>query len=197
MIKEIIFDISGILISSDEKDTLNYYSEKLNIPLEKIQEAHNKYMNSYERGELSSEEYKKLFFGELNVEVDPGYWDVKLSFKRKFENVFAFVKGLGINYSIYYVSNEGKEYWKTVDNEFKISEIFKDGIVSYQVGVRKPDIKIFKMLVDKHNLVAEECLFIDDNKKNLGGAEALGMKTLHFTDLEQLKEDLNCIGVKL
>lgn len=197
MINVIIFDVSGILISSDEKDTLDYYSNKLNIPLENIQKAHNKYMDGYEMGELTDEEYEELFFGELGVDVDPEYWDVKLSFKEKFVEMYTLVRTLGWAYSVYFVSNEGRGYWKMVDDKFKISEIFIDGVVSYQLRVRKPDTKIFKMLIAKYKLVAEECLFIDDNEKNLRGAESLGMKTLHFTNLGQLKEDLRRLGVKL
>lgn len=197
MINVIIFDVSGILISSDEKDTLDYYSNKLNIPLENIQKAHNKYMDGYEMGELTDEEYEELFFGELGVDVDPEYWDVKLSFKEKFVEMYTLVRTLGGAYSVYFVSNEGRGYWKMVDDKFKISEIFIDGVVSYQLRVRKPDTKIFKMLIAKYKLVAEECLFIDDNEKNLRGAESLGMKTLHFTNLGQLKEDLRRLGVKL
>lgn len=197
MINVIIFDVSGILISSDEKDTLDYYSNKLNIPLENIQKAHNKYMDGYEMGELTDEEYEELFFGELGVDVDPEYWEVKLSFKEKFVEMYTLVRTLGGAYSVYFVSNEGRGYWKMVDDKFKISEIFIDGVVSYQLRVRKPDTKIFKMLIAKYKLVAEECLFIDDNEKNLRGAESLGMKTLHFTNLGQLKEDLRRLGVKL
>ncbi len=196
MVRNIIFDISGILISSDEKDTINYYSKKLNISLGNVKGAHSKYMDSYERGELTDEEFKNLFFGELGVEVDPDYWDVKLSFKKKFDEVFRFVNDLRRKYPVYFISNEGKGYWKAVEQKFKITEIFIGGTLSFQARVRKPDARIFKMLITRNELIPEECVFIDDSERNLSGAEKFGMKSLHYLDLEQLKEDLKKMGVE-
>ena len=69
------------------------------------------------------------------------------------------------NYNIYVLSNMAKATYAYL----KSIEFFKlcDGIViSAYENVKKPDERIFKILLERYNLKAEECLFIDDDDTN-------------------------------
>ena len=51
--------------------------------------------------------------------------------------------------------------------------------------------EIFEYLLGKYNLIAEDCVFIDDSEKNLAGAREAGISTILFTgDAEKLKTEL-------
>ncbi|MCI9420300.1 MAG: HAD family phosphatase [Eubacterium sp.] len=99
-----------------------------------------------------------------------------------------FVKEQG--YGIYVLSNAGLEFYQYFTKYF--DPAFFDGIViSSEVHVVKPDVRIYQTLLDKYALKADECLFIDDRKNNVEGARACGMQAHHFqNDFKTLKKML-------
>ena len=179
MIKNIIFDLAGVFITTEEKKSIKYFSKKLNIPEDKLSGAYYKYSNDYESNKLSQEEFTNSIFKELNMVPPKDFWQLRLSFKHRHEEMFNFLNILKQSYNCYFISNEGKEYWKDIDKKLKVSENFIDGVLSNEAKVRKPDTKIFKMLIERNQLNPNETLFIDDSEKNLQGAKDLGMKTIH------------------
>lgn len=56
--------------------------------------------------------------------------------------------------------------------------------------ITKPDKDIYKILLDKYNLVANECLFIDDNQNNIDVASNLGFKVIKFKLVDELNKTL-------
>jgi putative hydrolase of the HAD superfamily len=69
-------------------------------------------------------------------------------------------------------------------------------VLSEQVGVRKPDPRIYLHTLEQLQLPGEDCVFVDDHAVNLPPAEALGIRTIHHTDaaatVEQLDVLLGC-----
>ena len=67
---------------------------------------------------------------------------------------------------------------------------FFDGIVvSSDIHIVKPDIRIYEYLLETYHLKAEECLFIDDRADNIEGAQRVGMQAEQFFgDFERIKE---------
>ncbi len=66
-----------------------------------------------------------------------------------------------------------------------VDEIFEFVVDSGFVGVRKPEGRIYEMVIDRLGLPAEACLFVDDVEVNISGAERAGMRGVHFRDNEQ------------
>lgn len=71
------------------------------------------------------------------------------------------------------------------------------GILSYQDKVIKPMPEIYQLLIDRYDLVPEECVFMDDTPANLVGAQKFGIKTIHFQNYAQAIEELRKIGVNV
>ena len=67
---------------------------------------------------------------------------------------------------------------------------FDEVVVSCDVGIRKPNPKIYKMILKKLKLKGKSCIFIDNQKWNLIPAKKLGMKTILFKDNKQADEKL-------
>ena len=68
------------------------------------------------------------------------------------------------------------------------------GVYSYEVKVSKPNELIYKILLQRYNLVPEETIFIDDSLKNIEAAEKLGINGVQHIDLKQTQR---IIGEKL
>jgi len=66
-----------------------------------------------------------------------------------------------------------------------VDEIFEVVVDSAFVGVRKPDLEIYQLTVERLGVSARECLFIDDFEVNCAAARQMGMSTVQFTSTEQ------------
>jgi len=67
--------------------------------------------------------------------------------------------------------------------------------LSHELGILKPNPAIYKIALKKMKVPAKECLFIDDQKICLKPARKLGMKTIWFRSLKQLKKELTKTGI--
>ena len=63
-------------------------------------------------------------------------------------------------------------------------------ILSYEVGMMKPESDIYKLVIKRLNVKPEECIFVDDQEKNLLPAEELGIKTVLAQNSEQIVKDV-------
>ena len=57
----------------------------------------------------------------------------------------------------------------------------------------KPDARLYRILLDRYGLKAEECVFTDDNPANIAGAEAVGIKGILFKNEKQLRAELEAV----
>jgi putative hydrolase of the HAD superfamily len=88
------------------------------------------------------------------------------------------------------LTNNVKEWeplWRAM---LPVDEIFETVVDSAFVGCRKPEAKIYEITLDRIGLPAESCVFIDDLLHNCEGAEALGMRAVHFRETEQAIADV-------
>ena len=106
------------------------------------------------------------------------------------ENVNLALKLKQKGYPIYLLSNfPGDQFEKyRLQNSF-LNE-FDDRIISGDVGLAKPDIKIYQLAIKKFNLNPEESLFIDDKIENTKGAEQAGIKTIQLQKPEDLDKEI-------
>jgi putative hydrolase of the HAD superfamily len=77
---------------------------------------------------------------------------------------------------------EWEPLWRSM---LPVDEIFEEIVDSAFVGCRKPEARIYEMTLERIGMRAEDCLFIDDLHPNCEGAEAIGMRAVHFRDNEQ------------
>jgi putative hydrolase of the HAD superfamily len=63
------------------------------------------------------------------------------------------------------------------------------------VGLRKPEVDIYRMALEITQMPAEQCCFIDDRALNLECAKKLGMQTIEMQTLDQLQKSLSTLGV--
>ncbi len=68
-------------------------------------------------------------------------------------------------------------------------------VVSGQVGVTKPDRRIFEVLCERTGITPAEAVFVDDSPINTAGAAALGFDTITFTDAPTLRAELVSRGL--
>lgn len=104
------------------------------------------------------------------------------------ENILYQLKEQG--YNLYILSNFHEDAFDYVSNKYDFFKAFHGGVVSAHVKQLKPEKNIYDTLLQKYNLAADECLFIDDTLENIVGAKDLGIHGIHLKKPEILKDEL-------
>ncbi|EKE14527.1 MAG: hypothetical protein ACD_12C00450G0005 [uncultured bacterium] len=93
------------------------------------------------------------------------------------------------------LSDQTNEWWPALNQKWKIDSYFDYCIISAEIGINKPDERIYKLALEKSQASADSIVFIDDLEENLLPAEKLEFKTVLYQDTEQLKKDLIALKV--
>ena len=144
-----------------------------------------------ERGEISEDEFVERL--EDGLESILGHRPHLHHFRQKFwgalhpnEPMIELMRELrasGLKMAM--LTNNVREWeplWRTM---LPVDEIFETVVDSAFVGCRKPEPRIYELTLERIGMPAEACLFVDDLHPNIEGAEAAGMKAVHFRDNEQ------------
>ena len=101
------------------------------------------------------------------------------------------------NYPLYGLTNWSSETFPYVYYTHDFFHYFLDIVVSGREKTIKPEERIYEICLKRNNLKPETCVFIDDNEKNVGVAEKMGIAGIVFLNPLQLKADLLKLGVEL
>lgn len=195
MIKNIIFDMGGVLIDYNPEKTLYglFEKETADILLKEI--FRNPLWSDKDRGiitpaEIMQKVKKRIpetVFEKVSEMVDNFY-----PYMPPFERMCGFVETLkSKGYGIYLLSNASPDFHERRSGIPALS--FFDGvIISADHKLLKPEKEIYEKLYETFSLKPEECFFIDDVQANIDGAKATGMDghCYYHGDLEILKRDM-------
>lgn len=110
------------------------------------------------------------------------------------EDLRALVSELKGKVKLGILSNMSKnEIPERIGEDF--ADEFGEIMVSGEMGVAKPDQRAFLMAVSKMGEFASDCLLIDDSERNCTGAEMVGMKAIHYTNADDLRQKLADYGI--
>lgn len=87
------------------------------------------------------------------------------------------VKGRGCR--LFVLSNASYSFYRIFPQEMPV-ELFDGFVISADLHLCKPDLRIYEHFLEKFGLTAQECLFLDDSLENVKGARAAGLRAHHF-----------------
>lgn len=100
-----------------------------------------------------------------------------------------------MGYPLYGLSNWSAETFPYAREKYDFLSLLDDMVISGHVGYVKPEPEIYHILLERVGRPAQECLFIDDSLPNIQQANTMGFVTIHFESSEQLKTDLEEMGI--
>jgi len=200
MINTIIFDLGAVLIDwnphymyrtifSDEEEMKNFLATVTTSDWNEEQDAGRSLAEGTELLVQQFPEHEaniRAFYTRWDEMLGDAFWDTVEILKE--------LKDSG-KYSIYALTNWSAETFPKALAKFEFLSWFEGIVVSGAEKMRKPTPAFYQILLDRHEVNAEESLFIDDNYRNVLAAEKLGIKSIHFTNAEKLREEL--VGLKL
>ena len=201
MIKAIIFDLGGVLMTDVPlKQIAEDLAEKSSLSAEEIH-AHlypTEHWNLLTLGKITEDEYWGNFLQVSNINMDRKYLKDKVrSSLYPLRHSARIIKLLKNHYKLGVLSNHAKAWSEYMIQTFDLFKSFDQMIFSCDVGLRKPDPEIYEIALDQLKCDAEDCIFIDDKKRNTDAAEKLGIKGIVFEEYLKLVDDLSRSGVKI
>ena len=98
-------------------------------------------------------------------------------------------------YELHALTNWSAETFPFARGRFAFLDWFQSILVSADVGLIKPDPAIFRLLLERIGRAAAECIYIDDNPRNVAAAAALGFDAIAFEAVARLREELSRRGL--
>lgn len=95
---------------------------------------------------------------------------------------------------LYALTNWSAEKFPWAKENFPFFNLFDGIVVSGEEKIIKPNPEIYKRLLNRYNLKAENCIFIDDSPANVAAARALGMEGIVFVSPLSLKKQLSALA---
>jgi epoxide hydrolase-like predicted phosphatase len=187
MIKAIIFDCFGVLVTSSyEPFKKKYFGDKQELISRfiEIEDRSSRGEISLDEAEIGFAELAGISFQQCAKELMKNPRNVEL---------LEYIRNrLKTHFKIGLLSNVAKDRTQELFSAEDIAA-FDDIVLSFRVGIAKPDPEIFKLASSRLGLRPDECLFIDDLEKYLFGARKVGMQTLHYKNFEDFKDQLTYV----
>lgn len=200
MIRNIVFDMGGVLIRFDP----DFFMERLGIAEEDKRLLMREVFLAPEwvmmdRGTLTDKQAGEIMCRRIPERLHEAVWKLVSFWDRpilEIEGMCELIEELkGLGYGIYLLSNASirqHEYWPRIP----ASKFFDGKLVSADVKLVKPMPEIYEKLFSTFGLDRSECFFIDDSTANVEAAMYVGMTgAVFFNDMARLRGELRRAGI--
>lgn len=192
-IKNLIFDLGGVILDLSVDATLQSFAKLSGIETNKVRQlfANSPEFESYEKGEISDADFRsfvrRLYNIEASDKVLDDCWNAMLvGFPLK---KLQLLQSLKKSHKVFLLSNTNNIHVHYINNtllprvnQTSLDEFFHRSYYSHLLKKRKPDAEIFQQVLELENLDPVQTLFLDDNKSNVESAGKLGIKTVHVVN---------------
>ncbi|KLI31970.1 HAD-IA family hydrolase [Brachyspira hyodysenteriae] len=195
MIKNIVSDIGNVLYEFNVNEFMNKYIDEEDREKFFQNSFSNENWHLMDKGDLAFNDARKLF-----IDMNPKYQKIidelfdtslTLCLNKNHNNISLLKEYKNKGYDIYYLSNMPSETFEVLRKE---TDFFDDtcigGVVSAHVKMIKPNKDIYEYFLNKFDLKADECLFIDDNINNVNAALDIGIKAVQLKKIDDMKDIL-------
>lgn len=194
MIKNVVFDLGNVLVEFNPVEYLDTFGldEELKNKLYDI--IFSERWNRYDRGDYPKiadlraalcKKYPK--YGNEFFRILQPSWVKIHRVKTETAEYLYELKRRG--YKVFILSNLSSDSYEYL-KDFEFIKCIDGGVFSYQERSCKPEEKIYRVLLERYKLNADETVFLDDKPENIKVAESLGINGIVFTDITKAKEQL-------
>jgi epoxide hydrolase-like predicted phosphatase len=183
VIKAVVFDWGGVLMRTVDDGGRRKWEEKLGLPryaVDRVVHGSRSWKEA-QSGVISDAEYWADVARQLGLD------DGELAeFRRDYfsgdeldQEMVAFIATLRPRFQTALLSNASPQLEHVLER-LGVADLFDVVVISGQVGVQKPDPRIYHIVLDRLGVAPDEVLFVDDFVHNVEAAAREGIQTLHF-----------------
>jgi epoxide hydrolase-like predicted phosphatase len=192
-IRAIYFDFGGVLARTEDRAPRTKLAESLGLTYPEIGKIvfENESSLKASVGAITEELHWQNVVRSLSLPESeiPSLRDEFFRGDRTDRDMLDYLRGLRKTVKVGLISNawSGLRAWIVSQ---KFDDAFDDMVVSAEVGLMKPDPRIYQLALEKFGAAPQEAVFLDDFIENVEGARAVGMQAIHFTEPEKALEEL-------
>lgn len=197
-VKLLVFDMGHVFVDFEWETVCQGFCDRAGITREEFVPI-LKHIASlgYESGRAGTADVLREInakVADLNLQEDEFHTLWNATFREN-EEMAALLQSLKKDRPIYLLSNTNDSHYSYLESTHNVSRHFEELILSYLVGYAKPEEAIYLEVLKRSGLKAEECLFVDDLPGNIEAANKLGMNTIRFIGIDDLKTRLASFGI--
>ena len=198
-ISALFWDVGGVLLTNAWDRTQREAAlGRFKLDETEFQDRHEMVVSSFERGKITLDEYlDRTIFYRPRAFTKEEFCREMYSLSQPNVEVLDLAKKLARagQYQMATINNESRELNHYRIQNFGLREIFSLFVSSCFVGIRKPEVGIYRLALEITQNPPEQCCFIDDRALNLESAARLGMHAIHMNTAAQLEQELKKLGV--
>jgi epoxide hydrolase-like predicted phosphatase len=199
-IKAIVFDMGGVIILTCDHQPRIELAKRLGIPIKELEDevfSSDSAIRS-ELGEYTKyQHWEKILEKKKKNRITPHEADDMFWAGDCIDNeLMEYIYKLKEDFIVGFISNAftGAREW--VDDHFHFLKAFDLVLFSYEVGLRKPDARIYTFFCDRLGVLPRQSVFIDDLEVNVEGAGIAGLYAIQYKNQIQLKKDLSKLLIR-
>jgi epoxide hydrolase-like predicted phosphatase len=195
-IRAVFFDLGGVILRTEYQTPRQHLAERFGMDYEDIDKLVFGTPSAAlaSKGEITEEQhwhqvmkFLKLSAGRYRrVEAEFFAGDVID------HAILNFLRSIKPKYKVGLISNAWSGLRAYIERE-KFDDVFDKMIISAEVGVTKPEARIYQIALEQLQVKAKEAVFVDDVQENIEACERLGMKGIRFTSPESALEQLKAL----
>jgi HAD superfamily hydrolase (TIGR01509 family) len=183
-IKAIIFDMGGVILRTEDHTPRTELAKRFGMTREELELLVFTSPSAMEAtvGMISDRQHWANVWKELNVPeaeqaaCEKAFWDGDAIDQK----LIAFLRAQKGRYTTALLSNAWPSAREALTDYYHCMDAFDVSMFSYEVGLAKPDPAIYRQILERVGVKAEEAIFVDDVKENILAAAALGIHGIQF-----------------
>lgn len=198
-INTIIFDLGGVVFHYDPRTRLREFSTFTGETEETVRKRliDSGYSLSCDLGQFKGERAYREGLKQLDHRMTMEHFrEMWISAFKPNEEVIALVRRLKSHAAIAMLTNNSDLVREGLEEAYsEILELFRPRLFSSDLGLLKPDPRIYEIALKLTNSEPGETLIVDDAAKHVAGAQAMGLATHHFRSADALEQELATLAL--
>lgn len=199
-IKAFLFDFGSVLVKMGDETPRQALAEQLGVPLKALYRLVFDSETALRAlvGELTIEQHWQAVGATLGIQpealpaVKAQFWSSDLVN----HELVDYIRTLRPKYKVGLLSNAWDDLRQVMQERFGFDGLFDELIISAEVGLAKPDARIFHLAVERLGVQPDEAVFVDDVLANVEAARGVGLNAIHYRDNNQLFAELEALNAQ-
>ena len=199
-ISALFWDVGGVLLTNGwDRASRRRAAEEFDLGWDEFQERHDLVVTDFERGRISLDEYLRctVFHRDRSFTAE-AFKDFMFAQSKPHAATLAIVERFARDrkYMLATLNNESLELNLYRIEKFGLRDYFDLFLSSSFLGVMKPEEAMYRLALHVTQRDPANCVFIDDRELNVERAALVGIRAIHYQNPEQLRHDLQELGVE-
>lgn len=197
MIKAIIWDMGGVLVRTEDWSyRARWQTRTKRTPFELTTLVFESEMGrKAQLGMVDEEQVWQWVYEQLDLTPDESE-----QFRQDFfagdrldSELVSYIRQLRLVRKTGLLSNAFRGIRAWLEDEWQIADAFDDMLISAEVGIAKPDERIYHLALERLDLAPSEAIFVDDTQVNIHKAQDVGLHAVHFLSPEAAMEAIEAL----